>query len=381
MEIMLDNSFYDEPTESSQVKARIVEKYFWAWANVILGRNYKTKLIGYVDFFSGPGRYETGTKSTPLFVLEKAIENEKLRDRLVSVFNDANSDYAKNLEESISLTQDIDTLKYYPIVTNLKLGEEEDVSAQIFDHVKGIPTLFFVDPWGYKGLTLNLIISALQNWGCDCIFFFNYSRIIMGINNPYVEKHMVSLFGKERVDDLRNLPTTLNSTEKELYVLETISQALKENAGQYVLPFRFKSDSSRRSSHHIIFVSKHIRGYHIMKEIMAKESTESDQGVPSFEYNPASRLQPLLFELTRPLDDLSEMLLEIFAGRTMTMKQIFDRHNVGTNYILRNYRDILIKLEAEGKIQTNPSADVRPKRKGDVTFAEKVKVTFPPKNE
>ncbi len=374
---MQNNSFFDEAKEQSQVKARIVEKYFWAWANVIIGKKNKTKLIGYVDFFSGPGSYETGTKSTPLLVLEKAIENEKIRDRLVSVFNDAKLNYAKNLEESINLTQGIDTLKYYPIVTNLELGEEEDVSAQIFDHVQGIPTLFFVDPWGYKGLTLSLIITALQDWGCDCMFFFNYNSINRSIKIQSVAKHIDALFGKKRATELRNLPSSMSPSERELTIIETISQALKENAGQYVLPFRFKSDSGSRSSHHMIFVSKHIKGYEIMKEIMANESTESNQGVASFEYNPAIRRYTLLFELSRPLDDLAEMLLEKFAGETMTRQQIYDKHHVDTPYIKKNYRKILIKLEDDGKIQTDPPANKRRKN----TFSDTVKVTFPPKDK
>ena len=186
---------------------------------------------------------------------------------------------------------------------------------------------------------------------------------------------------KKRADELRGLPKAMSSSERELSIIETISQALKEKAGQYVLPFRFKSDSGKRLSHHIIFVSKHIKGYEIMKMIMAKESTDLEQGVASFEYNPASRRQPLLFQYSRPLDDLAEMLLTDFAGRTMTMKQIFDQHNVGTPYISRNYKDILTKLETEGKIHTNPPANKRPKRKGKVTFADKVKVTFPRKTK
>lgn len=113
-----------------------------------------------------------------------------------------------------------------------------------------------------------------------------------------------------------------------------------------------------------------------MKEIMAEESTDSEQGVPSFEYNPwATDQQPLLFQYSRPLDDLAGMLLADFAGNALTMKQIFDQHNVGTPYISRNYKDILIKLEADGEIQTNPPSDKR--RKG--TFGDKVKVMFPPK--
>ena len=65
----------------------------------------------------------------------------------------------------------------------------------------------------------------------------------------------------------------------------------------------------------------------------------------------------------------------------MTLRQIFDQHNVGTPYILRNYKDILTRLEANGEIQTNPPASRRPQRKGKVTFADRVEVTFPNKTE
>ena len=40
---MVDNQFFDEPREQSQIKARIVEKYLWAWANVVIP--YKRALI------------------------------------------------------------------------------------------------------------------------------------------------------------------------------------------------------------------------------------------------------------------------------------------------------------------------------------------------
>ena len=377
---MQDSSFFDESKEQSQVKARIVEKYFWAWANVIIGTKNKINRIGYVDFFAGPGRYADGSKSTPLLVLEKAIHDQKIRDRLISVFNDANPKYTKSLEDAINLIEGIDTLKNKPIVTNSEMGEE-DVSIQILDPVKGMPALFFVDPWGYKGLSLELISSALKNWGCDCMFFFNYNSINRSISIPSVQKHIDALFGKERADELRSLPTTLSSAERELSIIETISQALKEKAGEYVLPFCFKKEDGKRSSHYLIFVSKNKTGYKIMKDIMAQESSDSEQGVPSFEYTPATEKQLLLFGYSRPLDDLAEILLTEFAGRTMTMQQIFDRHNVGTRYVSGNYKEILAKLESEGKIQTEPPANKRPKRKGKVTFADRVKVTFPPKDK
>ena len=373
---MQDNSFYDKPTEQSQVKARIVEKYFWAWAKVVIPWAKKGKnRIGYVDIFAGPGRYKDGTESTPLLVLEKAAQDEDIRNMLVSVLNDVNPDHAQNLQEAIDSSPMIGTLNRKPTVRNMEVGAE---ITQILERVGTIPTLFFVDPWGYKGLSLQLISSTVKNWGCDCIFFFNYNRINIDINNPYVIEHMDALFGREQAEELRVKLRTMRPFEREIAIVEAISQSLKEKAGQYVLPFCFKCTNRKRSSHHLIFVSKNIRGYQIMKEIMAKESSELEQGVPSFEYNPwATYQQPLLFEYSRPLDDLAGMLLTDFSGRTLTMKQIFDQHNVGTPYISKNYKDILIKLEADGEIQTNPPSDKR--RKG--TFGDKVKVMFPPKTK
>ena len=91
---MRNNSFYDEPTEQSLVKARIVEKYFWAWAKVIIPwAKRRNSEIGYVDLFAGQGSYNDGTKSTPILVLERAAEDEDIRNMLISVFNDVNPEY------------------------------------------------------------------------------------------------------------------------------------------------------------------------------------------------------------------------------------------------------------------------------------------------
>jgi len=112
---------------------------------------------------------------------------------------------------------------------------------------------------------------------------------------------------------------------------------------------------------------------------MAGESSTAEQGVASFEYSPADKRQPFLFGLLRPLDDLEGMLLDEFAGRTMTMEQIYDAHNVDRPYTDTNYKEVLTKMELEGKIVADPPHTARPKRKGKVTFADGVRVTFPRK--
>src|SRR5262249_35515572 len=146
----------------------------------------------------------------------------------------------------------------------------------------------------------------------------------------------------------------MDPEERELTIVEELCKALIDMGGKFVLPFGFKNDKGTRTKHHLIFVSKHPLGYEIMKSVLANESSSADQGVPSFEYSPATKAQPLLFELTRPLDDLEDMLLSKYAGRTLTMAQIYQDHNYGTNYIKKNYKAVLAKMELAGKIDADP---------------------------
>jgi three-Cys-motif partner protein len=376
---MTGNSFFDEQKEQSLIKARIVEKYFWVWAKVVIPTvkmSASEPRIAYIDLFAGAGRYRDGSKSTPVKVLETAIADPDMRNMLVSIFNDADTENVNSLQQAIDLIPGVENLKYRPQILNHEVG---DNVVKTFQERRLVPTLFFVDPWGYKGLSLQLINSVVKDWGCDCIFFFNYNRINMGLSNDAVKEHMNALFGKVRADQVREKLNKLSPQERELSVVEAICEALKEMGGQYVLPFRFRHEIGNRTSHHLIFVSKHVRGYEIMKEIMTKESSEQMQGMPSFEYNPATLQQPLLFALTRPLDELESMLLDKFSGRSMTMKEVYDQHHVGKSYISKNYKTALGNLEAQNKIVADPPAEKRRKMKGEVTFADSVKVIFPAK--
>lgn len=368
--------FFSEIREHSTIKAKIVSDYFWAWAKVIMPtvKQNGSQRIAYIDLFAGPGRYKDGTKSTPLLVLEKAIQDPAMREMLIAIFNDKNQDHSFSLQQAINTLPDVQSLKHPPKVHNYEVGTE---IVALFSQMRLIPTPFFVDPWGYKGLTLQLINSVLKNWGCDAIIFFNYNRINMGLSNPAVQEHMNALFTAARAARLRQCLDGLPSSERELAVVEEIANALTGLGAKYVLPFCFKNEAGNRTSHHLIFVTKHFKGYEIMKAIMAGQSSNADQGVPSFTYNPADARFPVLFELTRPLDQLETMILKAFAGRSLSLRALYEEHSVGKPYILRNYQDTLRKLEDTGKIAIEPPAERRQKRQGVVTVGERVILTFP----
>ena len=146
----MPTSFFEQRTEESAVKAQIVDKYYRAWAKIMAPRARGNK-IGYVDLFSGPGRYRDGSASVPLIVLETAINDPMLRDRLVTIFNDRDVNNSQTLKAEIAKLPGINTLRYRPVIMT------EIVGQKIIDSMKGslIPTLSFIDPWGYKGLSLS----------------------------------------------------------------------------------------------------------------------------------------------------------------------------------------------------------------------------------
>lgn len=372
---MATKKFFEERTDQSEIKARIVQKYFKVWASVVkaAARQHGGR-IAYIDLYAGPGRYEDGSASTPLMVLETAIADSDLREMLVTMFNDGNADLSATLKNEIAALKGIETLKHPPAVYNTAVGAE--VEAR-FANLKLIPTFSFFDPWGYKGLSLGIVRALIKDWGCDCVFFFNYNRINAGISNRAVDEHMDALFGKTRADKLRVAVAKLSPAKREALILEELASAIRELGGTYVLPFKFKNSSGARLSHCLVFVSKHVRGYEIMKQIMAQESSTADQGVPSFVYSPADETTPLLFSLSRPLDALEGQLLNTFAGKSLPMKKIYEQHHVDTPYIDRNYKGALRNLEAAGKITADPPAEKRRQRGGVVTFADAVVVNFP----
>jgi three-Cys-motif partner protein len=370
-------NFFDEQSEQSQIKAAIVTDYFWAWANVIIGAQQRyprhAQKIAYIDLFAGPGRYQDGASSTPLMIMERAVADPKIRDRLVAIFNDKDEANTKSLESEIRKIPGIDQLKFKPEIST---GEVGDNLISEFQRAKLIPTFLFVDPFGYKGLSLQLVQSVLKDWGCDCIFFFNYNRINPGLSNPVVDERMDELFGSVRANRLRERfkMQQVKPHEREAFIVEEMKAALEEMCGDegYVLPFRFRNPEGTRTTHHLFFVSKDFKGYEIMREVMYKHSHKQGT-VANFEYNPADARWPSLFEFVRPLGDLEDMLLGDLSGTSTRFRPLFVSHSKGKSFVERNYKAVLCRMEREGKIRMDPPFDKR--REG--TIGEKVLITFP----
>jgi three-Cys-motif partner protein len=122
--------FFDERLDQSEVKARIIQKYFYAWASVIMPTAARKEgRIAYIDLYAGPGRYKDGSASTPLLVLQHAIAHPKMSQMLVALFNDADANHTATLQVEIDKLPGIEKLKRKPVV---RCGKVDEDAAEYF---------------------------------------------------------------------------------------------------------------------------------------------------------------------------------------------------------------------------------------------------------
>ncbi len=156
--------FFEKRSEASLIKATIVQQYFGAWSKIILpmAEQYHEGRIAYVDLYAGPGRYRDGSASTPLLVIESALKDPRVADAVVVLLNDQDKNNTDTLSEEITKLPGIECLRHKPVVENFTVDED---MARLFSENHQIPTFTFLDPFGYKGLSLLLVNGVIKDWG------------------------------------------------------------------------------------------------------------------------------------------------------------------------------------------------------------------------
>jgi three-Cys-motif partner protein len=367
--LMKKGKFYQAPSDASKVKQAIVATYFGAWKNVLKAWS-SSPVLTYVDLYSGPGLYDDGSLSTPLLILQQAIDDVYLQQKFVAVFNDGDPMLSAALRTNIARLQGVERLCNEPRVY------EYAVSDELIQLAASNPTLLFADPWGYKGLSLQLIRAFFQTPGSDCILFFNYNRINAGLSWSGFDEPLDAVFGEGRAESLRSKIAGLTPGQRERTVIDEMKEALADLGARCTLPFRFVSTSADRPSHHLLFASKHPRGCQIMKTIMREHSSGLIQGLGTFEFTGSKHTtEQLTLNGFGPLDELANELAQRFAGKTLTFNDILDQDNHPTATD-RNYKDAVLQLEARQNVTVTVPGRKRRKIQGELTLPNDAVITF-----
>ena len=334
--------------------------------------------MGYVDLFCGPGKYNDNKPTTPIQIIQSTLQDPTLRKRMYFLFNDNNPENIEALKKFISEVDTLDALRgrisYNTQTVDNHIGNQIKIPS-------AMPILSFVDPFGYKGITIELVNKLIKNPGSDCIFFFNYNRINMALSsNTKFDEHLKDLFGSMRMDTLKQALSRLPSAQREPMVLRALTEALTENRANYVLPFKFYSTEILRTSHYIIFVTKHPTACQIMKQIMYTNSAKDQDGIATFSFKDSHNFSSSYEQMTlfdTPLKTLQTKLLRDYSGAQVSVKSIcaLIENDFSNHYVSKNVKDALKKLECTGKL-TVVSGRTQKMRNGELTMPDNAIIKF-----
>lgn len=174
-------------------------------------------------------------------------------------------------------------------------------------------------------------------------------------SNTKFDEHLQGIFGAEGTKRLKEELAPLSPAQREPWVLNRLKEALTANKANYVLPFKFYGNQQKRTSHFIIFVTKHPTACKIMKQIMFSNSAKDADGVATFSFEDSHNFGNEFEQISllqRPLYDLQDELKRTYLGRCVCVKDICEKYETDfTNYFVgKNVKEALKRLESEGKI-------------------------------
>jgi len=336
------SKFFQRPTKRSLSKARIVSKYFDAWCGVL----HDTKRLAYRDLYSGRGQYIEGSvPSTPMQICNVLQSRPETAAKMALYFNEESKELAADLEQLVTGHPVYGHLKTKPIFTSHSWNDNQGALGGIRPTC---PTLAFLDPFGYDGLSLNEIGNFIQPFGCDCIFLLNTGRLIGAIENPAAENPIEFLFGGQRLPGIRKAVGQLRGRAREEELVRQTRQALKSLGSSDPPPFRFESDVSGRTSYHLFLVSKAPKAGSIWKEVLAKEGTKVGRLVTLEQRNNPDQESLVFMDL---LDELMDSLDNKFAGQTRHRLEINQTiAEASSNWTLSDVRKALLQMERDGRV-------------------------------
>lgn len=364
-----NDDFFFKQKEHSKIKSELVSKYLPAWAEIVWS-NVREKggdHLTYLDMFSGAGEYSDGTPATPKLVLDVIQDKSWLKDILQLKFYEGDQAHFQSLREVIYGHPITSKLKFEPVVELVSLDRN---SALQLGNSTDVGTFTFIDPFGYKELSLELLQTVIRGWGSDCLFYFSVSGIERNIHDTSKSAQMISLFGEKGYTALLQPPTTSDSKYQLAAAAVAVMkrslniEMLEVGKRLYFREFCIEFDDKKRPSYYLIFLCKDQQGFKIMRDMMISRSLKDADKFPMFMHSEMRSTNPGQIEMdlsgaSSALRDLANNLHKLFAGQTLKVEDLMSKCLfMGCPYQDSHIRKSLMFLYSQGKV--NPVSYRKP---------------------
>jgi three-Cys-motif partner protein len=409
-----DDSFFERKRSWSTSKHRLLLRYLQAFCYVL---GSVSQRLNYVDGFSGEGKYEEGiglesfvdkspfwksynhkfsdTDGSPLIALRCSnIFHDEDRVRLNCFFVEANRDANIKLQENC---ESVSQNKFYRVYEPNKFG---DLLTEILGDLEGLPTLFFLDSFGIKGITfeqIKTIADYLRNAKGELFLLFHNTTVARSAgqststtDNPSsikagltITKHLTNFLGQGSEEVWKSKWAELKSQPQEFerWALQYFkSRLIDEGCFQSVTSFAVKETYKQtRPEYSIVACSNKPDKafgellndfiYHEKRLLFFKDSHQH-QGITKFlenewEREKAEQLKKLDNELPTLLASVGQSWQSVDKFIT---KIILNRDEIGL-LSRSHYREAILELYRNGQLEARNLG-----KKGGVTLQSEIKL-------
>ena len=267
-------------------KHDVLVSYLKAWIP-ILGQGFGRAVV--VDGFAGPGEYRGGEFGSPILAWRVAGEHRR-GGRLGQVsldfhFFDSDSGSVSHLRSLMN-----DERRYDGMTYSVQRAVCADVLPSILDRCRssGTPVFVMLDPFGLKGVSMDLIGEVLSVPHGEVLFSFMHETAVRFGGTPQVYLHLLDLVGD-------SVPRG-SSPQDYCDALEARFRACGAN---YVLQFALWNGG--RHVYTLFFGTRHLLGCEVMKNAMWGVSPDG-----SYSFRGLQRYSDLMMSLDRSPRLISE---------------------------------------------------------------------------
>jgi three-Cys-motif partner protein len=346
------SDFFRRERKASEIKSEVFAPYFEIWYTAVQVEQQANEVANalYLDLAAGQGHGEAGQAAIPIGLLQTIYKSRGSRLDLNKFFRtyfyDADAAYLARLKEEIEALPYHNKLGHQPLIL-----DEEAAVEQIKETLQaGIPALAYLNPFG-DSFSQEMLLQ-LVNQDVDLFMLFEFRELETAVKSRKVDPLVQEILG-ERLELIKGYYKAHRDAAKREEFAIACFEAVFCDQGYRVFLFRINLPDKKQTSHYLLFATKVDLAYLKLKEMMLRYSDYQEDGVPLFGANLQHQQMALFQEHYKYSIDglMKDLLQKASLYNNMALQQVYEKHSVGTHYILENYKLAFERLLRQGKVR------------------------------
>lgn len=278
---------FDKKDIQTYLKHDLLEKYLRNWSTKISNASHSKKIekLNFVDGFAGQGFFNDGTSGSPKIAIENLF---KLQSNLSEQYKSKIRFNIYTIEKFKEYFNELEELRkdsLYPNQIKNFYGEFDKNVNQLLNLTNKSPSLYFIDPFGYKGVNMKDVRKILSHQSHEVLINAMTYSIVRNSNIDSSQEDLYRFFDIEKID--KNISEYLKLTQSQSFesisdnnlnnfkkleeeIIEFYKKQLKKDTQNqiYTLSRRIFSKINYKVYFHLVFATSNRAGLVEMKKAM-----------------------------------------------------------------------------------------------------------------